>query len=57
MKNNYIFPCIRNRFFFHAYKKNINTNSLRGEITVVVVFYTVFYIFKIPIMNLNNFIF
>ena len=38
-------------------KKNINTNSLRGEITVVVVFYTVFYIFKIPIMNLNNLIF
>ena len=35
-------------------KKKVNTNSLRDdEITVVVVFY----IFKIPIMNLNNFIF
>ena len=27
-------------------KKNINTNSLRGEITVVVVFYTVFLYFQ-----------
>ena len=34
--------------------KKVNTNSLRDdEITVVVVFY----IFKIPIMDLNNFIF
>ena len=52
VKNNYIFPCIRNRFSFMHIKK-VNTNSLRDKITMVVVFY----IFKIPIMNLNNFIF